>query len=162
MVLRNIENLSKATELGSFVWLSLTVKKLISAREAPNPCINIGSALLIEGENCLTNVSLTCRKIATSLRCSICPWCNGSTAVSKTVRSRFESLGACHLYIRPWCTAHVSPVQTSRKIGVQFPRGLAKALTVACHYCLVDTPSNEYVTAARRKLCELDVGATTM
>ena len=72
--------------------------KLISTREAPNPCINIGSALLIEGENCLTNVSLTCRKIATSLRCSICPWCNGSTAVSKTVRSRFESLGACHLY----------------------------------------------------------------
>ena len=42
--------------------------------------------------------------------------------------------------IRPWCTAHVSPVQTSRKIGVQFPCGLAKALTVACYYCLVDTP----------------------
>jgi len=53
------------------VWLSSTVRKLISAREAPNPCINIGSALLIKGENCLTNVSLTYRKIATSLRCPI-------------------------------------------------------------------------------------------
>ena len=66
------------------------------------------------------------------------------------------------IYMKPWCTAHVSPVQTSRKIGVQFPRGFAKALTVACQYCLVDTPDNEYVTAARRKLCELGVGATTM
>ena len=91
MVLRNIENLSKATGQGSFVWLSLTVRKLISAREAPNPCINIGSALLVKGENRLTNVSLTCRKTATSFRCSIGPWCNGSTTLSKSVRSGFES-----------------------------------------------------------------------
>jgi len=45
------------------VWLSSTVRKLISAREAPNPCINIGSALLIKGENCLTNVSLRTERL---------------------------------------------------------------------------------------------------
>ena len=70
VVLRNMV-FNKATGRGSFVWLSLTVRKLISAREAPNPCINTGSALLVKGESCLTNVSLTCRKAVTNLRCPI-------------------------------------------------------------------------------------------